>query len=388
MAKKILLVDDEQAVLRAFSRCFLFSDYPVYLADSGEKALEILESEDINLIISDIRMPGMDGYTLLKKVKKDFPHVIRIILSGYADENILVKAFQKNLAKMYLLKPWNNNELQRIINNIFDLEEKIKEKNIPIKLQHLEDLPTLESAFQKFERLIEDEASMDEIAEVLKQDQVMAARILRVVNSAFFQIKTGSVKDALIYLGLVNTKHILLSTSVYEGLEDSFTGGYSRKTLWKHANLSNRIVTTLYRKLLKKEIPKTHATAGLLHDLGRVFLIKQFGKNYPQPSSENQKSLLSREQQALGINHAEIGAYLLNWWESPLPIIEAAMFHHRPLEEKIINKELVALVHIADYFSSRFLDSKNENPLYPQIFQFFGLGEEELFQMLKKNLWK
>ena len=382
MNRTVLFVDDEEAILRAFKRCFLFSDFPVFLASSGEEALEILADNDISIIISDIRMPRMDGYSLLEKVRDKYPEIIRIILSGYADEEILIKAFQKNLAKMYLLKPWDNEDLLQIISSIFSLEERLQGKNLPFRLNHLEDLPPLGFTYYKVQDLIEKDRPMEDIASAISEDPAIAARLLRVVNSAFFRVNTGSIKDALIYLGLNNTQNLILTSTVFDWLGQDQIGKYYQKNLWESARICNRIVNILFREMLEKDIPRTHVTAGLFYELGRVFLVKYFGKKYPHKKPGPEETLLEKEKSKLGIDHSEMGAFLLNWWELPLPIIEAAMYHHQPLNPDIIHKELVSIVHLADYFSHKKLKRNFSFPFFPQVLDAFAVRESEIEHLL------
>ena len=123
MAKSILLVDDERQILRAFSRLFIDSPHEIHLVDNGREALELLDRIPVDMVISDMRMPEMDGYALLREVKARHPETIRLILSGYADERVIFDALQNNLAKLYLFKPWNNEELLGNIDRILGTEE-------------------------------------------------------------------------------------------------------------------------------------------------------------------------------------------------------------------------------------------------------------------------
>lgn len=88
MSKSILFVDDEKAILNSIRREFFDSPYDVYIANGGREALDILEKNHIDLIVSDMRMPEMDGYELLKRVKLLYPEVTRLILSGFTDEKL------------------------------------------------------------------------------------------------------------------------------------------------------------------------------------------------------------------------------------------------------------------------------------------------------------
>ena len=109
--KKILFVDDEKQILRALRRLFMNRDYDVHFAQSGSEALEIMKTEDIDLLVSDIRMPVMDGLELLRQAKEKSPLTLRVALSGYTDNKRIYSALEDNLAKLYLFKPWDNKEL-------------------------------------------------------------------------------------------------------------------------------------------------------------------------------------------------------------------------------------------------------------------------------------
>jgi predicted PurR-regulated permease PerM len=122
--KRILFVDDEEQILKSIVRLFRTTNYEVLIASDGSKALELLKTEEVDLIISDMRMPFMDGTELLQKVKELYPKMIRIILSGYADEKLILKAIQNNVAKIYIFKPWENDTLLNIINQISEFDYK------------------------------------------------------------------------------------------------------------------------------------------------------------------------------------------------------------------------------------------------------------------------
>ena len=114
----ILLVDDEEMVLTSI-RSFLAieTDYQVYTFTSPVLALQQLDKIDIDLVISDYLMPDMDGISFLGKVKEKFPHVPRILLTGYADKENAIKAINDVGLYQYIEKPWNNDDLKLIIRN-------------------------------------------------------------------------------------------------------------------------------------------------------------------------------------------------------------------------------------------------------------------------------
>ena len=108
--KKILIVDDEAANLRALERLFR-KDHHVLTAESGSDALALLEQYDVALLVTDQRMPGMTGIELLQKTVPLRPHMVRILLTGYTDLNTLIEAVNCGLVYKYLTKPWNNDDL-------------------------------------------------------------------------------------------------------------------------------------------------------------------------------------------------------------------------------------------------------------------------------------
>ncbi|MHB8474355.1 MAG: EAL domain-containing protein [Gammaproteobacteria bacterium] len=115
----LLLVDDEANVLNALSRALRRSEYRILVALSGEEALDILAREDVHVIMSDQRMPGLSGTELLSKVKEMYPDTVRIVLSGYTDLGAITEAINQGAIYKFLTKPWEDEELRRQIQDAF-----------------------------------------------------------------------------------------------------------------------------------------------------------------------------------------------------------------------------------------------------------------------------
>ncbi|MBN2898122.1 MAG: HDOD domain-containing protein [Clostridia bacterium] len=363
MKKKILFVDDEIQILKSLKRLFRNSDYDVFFASSGKTALELLEEEEPDLVISDIRMPEMDGFEFLRYVKENYPLTLRLALSGFTDNNKIYDALESNLAKLYMFKPWDNNVLIGTIERVFALEDTLKNKNLLDRINNLDEIPSIPSLYHELNLMVERDASIEEIAKKIEQDQSIASKILKVANSAFYGAKTGSISQAIMYIGLINVKNIVLTNSIF-----SKYGSMSeyKQALWEHVNLSNKIVTLIYQKCLNKRIPNVYASAGLLHDIGKVILLHFYEEVFEttlkrMKMTENVLTSSQIELELLGLNHQQLGGYLLSWWEIPLPIVEAALYHHDPLNENIINKELVQVVHIANFFAWKYLEVNYSN---------------------------
>ena len=150
---KILCVDNEKNVLRSLRRLFMDEDYEILTAESGKEGLEILkEQRDIQLIISDYRMPEMDGVEFLRRAYECSPETIRIVLSGYADTASVVAAINEGRIYKFIPKPWNADELK------ITIEKAIEVFFLRRKNENLaEDLMVINDELTEFNSKLEDE---------------------------------------------------------------------------------------------------------------------------------------------------------------------------------------------------------------------------------------
>lgn len=390
MPKVILFVDDEVQILKSLKRLFRATEHEVYFADSGQMALDILTEHHVDLIVTDIRMPQMDGFELLKRVKEDYPLTLRVALSGFTDNKKIYTALENNLAKLYMFKPWDNNELLVTIDKIFELEDVLMNQDLLDMINNLDELPSIPFLYRELSRLVEEDASIEDISKMIEQDQSIASKILKVANSAFYGAKTGSIIQSIMYIGLINVKNIVLTNSVF----DNF-GSKSKyhEVLWNHVNLTNKIVSILYHRCLNKRLPNVYASAGLLHDIGRIILLRFFSDRYKEvikrmdTGDGSEITMSALETELIGFDHQQVGGYLLSWWEIPVPIVEAALYHHDPLNEAIINKELVQVVHLANYYSWQALEEEHfKENLMLGVFKELNLNREFVEAEIKRNL--
>src|SRR5471030_3004752 len=184
MLKKILFVDDEAQILKSIRRLFMDTEYEVITAESGSEALDILANNKIDLIVSDMRMPNMSGYELLSEVKKRFPHIVRIILSEFAEERIIFDALKKNIAKLYILKPWENNILINTIEKVFQIENLLNNNNILNLINNAEELPTIKTSYKKIINEIENNDEIYKIVDAIESDHSIVTKLLHIVNSS------------------------------------------------------------------------------------------------------------------------------------------------------------------------------------------------------------
>jgi HD-like signal output (HDOD) protein len=250
----------------------------------------------------------------------------------------------------------------------------------------IESLPVLTRTYTAVNRLINENAETKEIATEIESDPGFAARVLSLANSAFNGVNTGSVKKAIVYMGLTVIKELLLSASVLE-VAPARGPGFDRSVFWRHAAHSNRFVEQIFRDKLGKKMPDSFACAGLLHDVGTVFLLRHFSEPYREVvrrlSADKTLIASQLEREMIGVSHEELGGYLLDWWGLPFPMVEAAMHHHEPLAASDVNREIVCAVHVADGLAWRLLGHHHENGVDPWALSQLNLSPAECDEMVR-----
>lgn len=159
--------------------------------------------------------------------------------------------------------------------------------------------------------------------------------------------------------------------------------------IWEHAFIANRIISLIYSEFLNKKIPETEMNAGLLSNVGIIFMIHSFHDKYMEIFEEVEKnnvSIIELENKAFGTNHQEIGGYLLQWWDIPLPIVEAALYHHDPFNENVINRQIVVAAHIAEKYAWDILETKYSFDFDEKVFEELKIDKDKFEKKLKDTL--
>lgn len=151
---KILCVDDEKNILNSIKRLLRKEDYELVTALNAQEGLEILAKEDISLVISDHRMPKMSGTEFLRKVKEQYPDVIRIILTGYTEVDAITESINKGNIYKFLLKPWNDHNLKIEVKNALEQYELVM-TNKKLHQQVIEKNDELAQINENLETLVE-----------------------------------------------------------------------------------------------------------------------------------------------------------------------------------------------------------------------------------------
>jgi len=350
--RRILFVDDEPHVLEGLQRMLRpqRQHWEIAFAPDGAAALKLLEERPFDVIVTDMRMPEMDGATLLTHVRDRFPGVVRMVLSGYTSLESALRAVP--VAHQFLLKPCDPGLLRVTVDRACELKDLLGSNLILRTVGAMRGLPALPRTYAAMVQALSDpEVGLDRVGRLVEQDISLAARVLQLVNSMLFGLhhRVSTVRTAVSYLGTDIIRNLVLSVEAFRAFDGvAAIDGYSLEGIHAHAYLTARIASRLP---IEKSVKETAGAAALLHDVGRLILMARLPKEFAgiaQFAREQGRPLHDVEREVVGVTHAEIGAYLLGLWGLPLPIVEAAAYHHNPSQVPHQVFDCLAAVHVAD----------------------------------------
>ena len=350
--KRILFVDDEPNVLDGVRRMLhsMRREWEMVFTSSGQAALTELEAAHFDVIVSDMRMPGMDGATLLTRVQERFPEVVRIVLSGHTEMEAALRAVP--VAHQFLTKPCDPDDLRSVVEQACNLQALFDNKTIRDVIGRIDTLPSVPSLYMAVTRALADpDASLSDVARIVEQDAGMCAKVLQLVSSAFFGLprRVTNIQDALNYLGTNMIKNVVLSVEVFRTWKvNGGLAGFSIEAQQSHALLTANIAARL---VTEKRQADDAFMAAMLHDIGKLVLAVHLEEHFARVLSamrEHARPMHAIEEELSGVTHAGIGAYLLGLWGLPYPIVEAVAHHHAPARLAHGCFDIVGAVYVAD----------------------------------------
>ena len=338
--RSILFVDDEPNVLEGLQRMLfpLQGEWTMAFASSGPRALELLEQNRFDVVVSDMRMPGMDGAQLLAEVKKRCPDALRFALSGQSESEVVYRSVGE--AHQFLSKPCKPKLLKECVDKAFALRDLLASDSLKAVVAQIRALPPVPQVYAKLcEALKSSECSIADVGRVIEMDLAMTAKILQVTNSAFFGLRrqVTTAAHAASVLGLNTIKALVLATGLFAPMQGArLPRGFSLDVLWKHSMIVGAYAQAICQtEDISKEVAGDAYTAGLLHDTGELVFASACAEDYARVhdfARVNAVPLSDAEKAELGCTHAEVGAYLLGIWGLPHSIIESVAYHHRPAD--------------------------------------------------------
>jgi HD-like signal output (HDOD) protein len=368
MSKRILFVDDEPMLLSGLERSLrgMRKEWEMEFAPGGRQALEALARAPFDVVVTDMRMPGMDGAELLEQIKTKYPRTMRFVLSGQSDRGTILRSIGPT--HQYLSKPCDLEELKQKVAQAFALRELLENPTLKEIVSRVDTVPSLPSLYVSLtEALSQADVTVAKIASIIKQDMGMTSKVLQLVNSAFFALPChiSSPHQAVSLLGIDNIRAVVLSVHVFSELEGNPNSKLA--TLWPRSLTAAAFARAIARAEHSPQRMEDDAfAAGLLHDIGRLVLASACRAQYVQvleSLGQEGTPLAQAESQIFGCTHAEVGAYLLGLWGLPESVVQAVAWHHTPSRCGASAFSPVIAVHVAvDYDHRLHPDPENKIP--------------------------
>jgi HD-like signal output (HDOD) protein len=363
----ILFVDDEAKVLEGLQRTMrpMRREWEMMFAEGGTAALETLGTKSFDVVVSDMRMPGIDGAKLLAEVRHQYPRAIRIVLSGHSDQDLIMKSV--GTAHQYLSKPCTPEILKETLARSCALRDLLENKALQDLISQMPTLPSLPALYTALvEELNLPDSSIKRVGEIISQDIGMTAKILQMINSAFFGLRReiSNPGDAAMLLGIDTIMPLVLSIHIFSALDASKLPGFSPESLWSHCQwVAGAAKLIAKAEGQDRKVAEECFTAGFLHDAGKLVMASAMPERYGQVLEVTNSGELPEteaETEIFGATHAQIGACLLGLWGLPPSIVEAVAFHHSPGNCPSERFTPLAAVHAASHFSHTLSHSAAE----------------------------
>ncbi|HEY4355883.1 MAG TPA: HDOD domain-containing protein [Acidobacteriaceae bacterium] len=349
--KRILFVDDEPNVLDGVRRMLHSTRdrWELEFVKSGQDALAACHEREFDAVVSDLRMPGMDGADLLAQIRTRFPTTARLILSGYSDLTLTARAVP--VAYRVLPKPCGPKDLKEALERVFTQQDVLRTPALQEVAARLGRLPSLSLTYEALDRaLLDPFVCVARIARIIERDAAMSASILRLVNSGLFGLaaRATNFEGVLNCLGLDTIRSLALyveTSHLFQpgrGVPDNFC-----QAVRERSHRAARIASVLP---LNRSMKEDTVVAVLLQDLGMLALAASMPDELCSilaRVSEQDIPMMLVEEEILGVSHAEIGAHLLNLWGINNTVVEAVAHHHRPARIKHERPDCSSAIYLA-----------------------------------------
>jgi len=359
----IVFLDDEDAILSSLKSLLRRQGYTMSFFVRGSDALEFLGKNPADVIVSDLRMPGMTGIEYLNRVGSLVPDAIRVILSGYEDKTVVMNALSKGLAHHYVLKPWDDVSLKELFGMILTRLEGVRRQRLETVLGSVHSLPSPPSLHVQLQAALSKENnSIDTIVREIEKNPPIVAKMLRVANSVYYASRKSitSARDAVIFIGTDYVTGLITAMEAFHTMGDGKGQEMEEviEILWKAAVRRATIAKWVAVNTPGFGSPHLAYTASLLQDIGFAVRCSTDPEKYAKfmvLSGDGTTSRYEADAQIFGITHDDVGSALLNYWNLPQEITAAVTNHHRKVGDDTLAKVL-QLAELLDDDGSRKAD--------------------------------
>ncbi|MGE5862019.1 MAG: HDOD domain-containing protein [Ignavibacteria bacterium] len=370
----VLFLDDEEEILISLKKILLIERYKQVYFTSPKEALKFLESTQVNVIISDMKIPEMSGEEFLKKAGEIAPGSIKLIFSSFKEKASVLDMLAKGYAHYYLLKPWNDDDLRNTLNKFCSINADLDKNKMQKYINAFSKLPAPTQMNWNLNRMLDEEnINMNKITEEIEFNPFLATKVLQIANSVSYGLKKEivSIRAAVILIGLRQLKALVISFELLNAFSNIVDKRFEKTVnqFW-HESLKKAIIAKRIAEAWGSRVDKDLIfISALLSNIGYLVWL------YTSPEDFNAFLMLSKqklmsiseaEQNLFFIEHTKLGAVLLKLWNIPAKIIEAVENHHA----LAANDDTIKIIQIADYLDGSDHDFPHDNSIDETALKF------------------
>jgi HD-like signal output (HDOD) protein/CheY-like chemotaxis protein len=357
MPRRVIFIDDDLLLLGKYRKGLMTQNVPwqAEYVDSAARALSKMAQSSFDAAVVDLVMPATDTNKLLQEIASKYPSTLRVAVSDQEKRTALQ---MQAPAHQHLAKPFDLNLLQNSLERAFEAGELLPEGKLKQMLGSIQGLPTPPAVYAEVLRELQSpEPDMEKAGEIISQDLALTAKLLQLVNSAFFGLPRAISNpiEAAMFLGTGTLRALVLSIQTFTQFPKPDIKLVNQDNLWQHSWKTGVFAKSMCdAEKLSFDLTQDIFIAALLHDVGKLLLAGNFPDEYGAALKLAKEAGLAEweaESQLYQATHAEVGGYLLGLWGLSASIINAVGFHHRPenYSEKAFSP--VTIVHVADFLA-------------------------------------
>lgn len=343
---RVLFVDDDALVLAGLRRGLARERgrWELHFALGADAALQNLAAQQFDVIVTDMRMPGCDGATLLTRVQHDYPDLCRVVLSGEC--GTVEASAVANTAQAFLTKPCEVETIVETISRLLEVRSTAPDCARAL-VGGISSLPSPPIVLQDLSaELMNSNPDPARVTEIIEHDVAIAAKVLQLANSAFYGLprRVTAIDTAVHYMGINTIKDLASTAAVFRSFDSD---PRSHRVVAAVEARSNQIAEIAVR-LAPAPLRQAAHVAALLHDVGLLVLNRhvEHGNDCPTLAPDALPEP-EAEMRCFGTTHAEVGAYLLSLWGIPEEICDAARTHHDAVIPPGDQLDLRHITHVA-----------------------------------------
>jgi HD-like signal output (HDOD) protein len=341
--RRILFADDEAAVLHGLRSVLRPQrhDWEMTFALGGPAALEEVQKNAFDVVVTDMRMPVVDGAEVLRQTKEIQPRAVRIVLSGQTDSESAMKTVFT--AHQFLAKPCDIEKLRSVVKRACDLNAVVTSDELRAIAGDVSVLPAAPHTYLAISQALANPAcGINDVAGIVEREPSLCAKVLQVVNSAFFGLPraVSSITQATNYLGTLALRNLTLAMETVAASSRAKLPLSNEELLNFQTN--SLLVGLLGRRWYVNDRRRADEAfvAGMLRDMGHLVLA------------------VRHDAHATTLDcHAALSAYLLGLWGIPHNVLEPVAFHEHPESVEHEALEVVDVVHLCDRIAAEVCPS-------------------------------